>query len=405
MVRITSSREKKIPAGARLAMIDDRPIDDFLEFEFYNDTGKSRSVLIEYNGTARRVVYDAGQKIAITLEPPDYCQCENDCHFCFINGLPGSLRQELYFRDDDYRLSFLFGNFLSLTNVGPAEISRIGRLRLSPLYVSVHTTDPVLRARLFKNRDAALINERLKALADENIRMHCQIVVMPGMTDGQSLTRTIDDLGRLHPAVASIGVVPVGRTRYAPLVRLVSRAQSRSIIRTVQALHEGFRRKTGRGLVYLADEFFVKAGLPMPERAYYDDLPQYENGIGMVRIFLEETEHIKKARKKKGKYLMLTGASAYPFLQHLKARFEPEIEIDIESVANRFFGRTVTVSGLLCGQDLNRAIARRGRSYDRVILPPNSVNDDGQFLDGCKISDGHAIIAPATMRELIKCLQ
>ncbi|MBE0432737.1 DUF512 domain-containing protein [candidate division WOR-3 bacterium] len=405
MVKIIASQDKKIPPGARLAMINDQPVDDFLEFEFYNDTSKSRSVLIEYNGTARRVMYHAREKIAITLETPGYRQCENDCHFCFINGLPGSLRKELYFRDDDYRLSFLFGNFLSLTNVDRPEISRVGRLRLSPLYVSVHTTDPVLRTRLFKNEKAGLINERLKALADENIKMHCQIVVMPGMTDGRSLTRTIDDLSRLHPAVTSIGVVPVGKTRYAKGVRLVSREQSRSIIRTVRALHDRFRRKTGRGFVYLADEFFVKAGLPMPQREYYDDFPQYENGIGMARRLLEEIKSIKKIRKTKGKYLVLTGDAACSFLQCLKAQLESKIDVDIESVANRFFGRSVTVSGLICGQDLNRAIAQHGRQYDRVILPPNCVNDDKQFLDCRKISARHAIIAPETIRELVRCLQ
>lgn len=386
-------------------MIDDHPIDDFLEFEFHNDTSRTRRLLIEYNGTARRVVYRAHQTIPISLETPDYRRCENDCHFCFINGLPPSLRKELYFRDDDYRLSFLFGNFLSLTNIERPDISRIGRLRLSPLYVSVHTTDPARRIRLFRNENAGLINERLKALAGENIKLHCQIVVMPGLTDGQSLVRTIKDLGRLYPAVASIGVVPVGKTKYAKGVRLLSIGQSRWVMRAVQAMHRDFRRKTGRGLVYLADEFFVQTGRPLPPRDYYDDLPQYENGIGMARRLLEAIDQPMKIRRMKGRHLVLTSHSAYALLLRLKARLESKIDIDVKRVTNRFFGRSVTVSGLLCGQDLERAAARHGAHYDRVILPPDCVNDEGRFLDDHHIRSRRVRIAPETMKDLIRCLR
>lgn len=405
MVRIVASRDKKIPAGARLTMIDEQPIDDLLEFEFYNDPSRTRRLLIEYNGTARRVVYRARQAIPITLETPHYRQCENNCAFCFINGLPRSLRRQLYFRDDDYRLSFLFGNFLSLTNVDRPDISRIGRLRLSPLYVSVHTTDPARRIELFRNENAGLIKERLKALADEKITLHCQIVVMPGLTDGPSLIRTIDDLGRLYPAVASIGVVPVGRTKHAPGVRLLSLQQSRAVMRTVQTLHRRFRQRTGRGLVYLADEFFVQSGQPLPPRDYYDDLPQYENGIGMARKMLDEIDRPMKLPRIKGRHLVLTSHSAYPLLLRLKARFAPNIDLDVKRVTNRFFGRSVTVSGLLCGQDLDRAVTQYGAAYDRVLLPPNCVNDDGRFLDDHAIRHRRARVAPDTIKDLIQCLR
>jgi NifB/MoaA-like Fe-S oxidoreductase len=235
--------------------------------------------------------------------------------------------------------------------------------------------------------------------------MHCQIVVIPGLTDGKNLTKTITDLGRLHPAVASIGVVPVGKTKYARNVRVLSRDESRSVIRTVRTLHRDFRRKTGRGLVYLADEFFIKAGLTVPPREYYDDLPQYENGIGMARCLLDEIERVRSVRRTKGRYLMLTGASAQPFLRRLKLRLAPEIDIDVKAVANGFFGRSVTVSGLLCGQDLDRAITEQGRPYDLVILPPECVNENKEFLDGRRITDRRAVIAPETVRELIRCLQ
>jgi putative radical SAM enzyme (TIGR03279 family) len=405
MVKVASSKDGQIPVGARLTRINNHEIGDSLEFQYYNDESSTRNVVIEYNGTGKNVLYRPGQKIAIALEPPHYRQCMNRCSFCFINGLPAGLRKELYFRDDDYRLSFLFGNFLSLTNISQEDISRIGRLRLSPLYVSVHTTDPALRVSLFKNEKAAYIYDHLKALADENIKLHCQIVVIPGMTDGQGLVNTIEQLARLYPAVNSIGIVPVGKTKHLRGIRLVPPRLSRSIIESVHAMHARFRKKFTRGLVYLADEFFIRAGHPIPEKSYYDDLPQYENGIGMARCLLEEIDQIKNVKKSKGTYLILTSTSAHPFLKTLRSRLAPYLHVDVEAVANDFFGKTVTVSGLMCAQDIGRSIMRHGKKYDRVILPPNCVNDAGQFLDGDKVIAGHAFVSPTTIKELLKCLQ
>ncbi len=405
MVRVIASTDKKIPVGSRLALINGRPIEDFLEFQFYNDRAITRNVLVEYDSKAKQISYRPGREIGITVETPRYRECQNNCHFCFINGLPAGLRKELYFRDDDYRLSFLFGNFLSLTNIERKDISRIGRLRLSPLYVSVHTTDPALRVSLFKNERARHVCETIEALSDENIRLHCQIVVMPGLTDGKSLSRTIEDLGRMYPAVMSIGVVPVGKTKYAKGVRLVTPKQSRAVMTTVHRLHERFRRKIGCGLVYLADEFYIKTGQSVPERAYYDDLPQYENGIGMARRLLDEIARIKNVRRSKGSYLILTGVSAHPFLRMLAQRLAPEISVDVRRVANDFLGRTVTVSGLMCGKDIERAVSRSGKKYDRVILPPDCVNANGQHLDGTAVSDERVIVSPGTVKELLKCLR
>ncbi len=405
MVKVTASRDKRILPGARLTTINDHQIEDFLEFQFYNDTNKTRHVVLEYNSTRKKITYTRNQNISITLETPQYRRCNNDCHFCFIKGLPGSLRKELYFRDDDYRLSFLFGNFLSLTNIDNTDITRIGRLRLSPLYISVHTTEPELRARLFKNNKAAMIVQHMKALADVDIKMHCQIVVIPGMTDGRGFYKTIEELSHLYPAVQSIGIVPVGKTKYIEGIRLVSKKESRSIIESVHRLHERFRKITNQGLVYLADEFYIKAGYQIPEKEYYDDFPQYENGIGIVRSFLEEMKKIKNIRKSKGKYLFLTGISARKYLEMLKSRLRPNITVDVKTVDNEFFGRNVTVSGLMCATDINRHIATQGKKYDRIALPPNCVNEKGQFLDGMKISDERVFVSPRNLKELVSCLQ
>lgn len=400
-----ASKDERIPTGAKLRTINGQKIEDFLEFQFYNDTSKARQLVIELNGTSKRIVFRPHANIPITLETPRYRECTNGCDFCFINGLPKHLRKELYFRDDDYRLSFLFGNFLSLTNVDNEDISRIGRLRLSPLYVSVHTTNPRLRATLFKNEKAGLILQYLQALADNAIKMHCQIVVIPGMTSGRHLVRTIEDLGRLYPAVDSIGIVPVGRTKYAKAIHTVSKRRAQSVINTGRRFHENFRKKYGRGLVYLADEFFIKTDNPIPPKEYYDDFPQYENGIGMVRSFLDEIKMIGRVKKTKGRYLILTGQSAYPFLQILKARLKPNIFVDIKSVTNDFFGKTVTVSGLISARDINRTIKQSDEKYDRIILPPNCVNDANQFLDNESLRHKHAVIAPKTIKELIRCLR
>jgi NifB/MoaA-like Fe-S oxidoreductase len=224
------------------------------------------------------------------------------------------------------------------------------------------------------------------------------------MTDGQGLIKTIERLSSLYPAVASIGIVPVGKTKYVRGIRLVSKELSQSIIESVHALHARFRQRTGYGLVYLADEFYIKAGHQIPGKEYYDDFPQYENGIGMVRCLLEEIRQIRKVKKSKGKQLILTSASAYPFLKQLQSRLSPDIHIDVKIVPNRFFGKTVTVSGLMCGKDIRRAIARSDRKYDRVILPPDCVNDANQFLDGDMVNEEDTFISPMTIKELIKCL-
>lgn len=410
MVRIAYSREKKIPNSTLLLSINDQKIDDFLEYQFYNDITNTRKILIENKGVKKEVVFEPDEKIAIELEEPVYRQCENDCDFCFINGLPKGLRKKLYFRDDDYRLSFLIGNFLSLTNISKHDIQRIGRLKLSPLYVSVHTTDPKLRRRIFKNDKAGLIMQHLSSLIDNNINIHCQIVVIPGVTDGVNLFKTITDLSTLYPGISSIGVVPVGKTKHINSIPMVSRKLAQKTISLVEEFHKKFRKKYKTGMVYLADEFYIKAGLPIPETQYYGDFPQYENGIGMARKFINEIKALNNTKKIKGKFLILTGRLALPFLEQLKRRLEKlrcieNGNIDVLAVDNLFFGNSVTVSGLISGADFVRTISKCEKKYDRIILPPTCVNDSGRFIDDKTINDNRIIVSPHNIKELIKCLQ
>lgn len=405
MVRVVASKDSRIPVGSSITAINEQGIEDFLEFQFYNDLSKTRLVQLMEDGRSRRVIYKPHQDISVTLESPRYHRCNNLCDFCFINGLPKGLRKELYFRDDDYRLSFLFGNFLSLTNVEESDIERIGRLKLSPLYVSVHTTNPKLRAQLFQNKRAAAILEILRKLIKHNIKIHCQIVVIPGITGGRSLSQTIEDLSRLYPGVLSIGIVPVGKTKYVRGIPSVTKRMAQSVVDIGQQFHGRFRRKYRRGLVYLADEFFIKTGNEIPDRKYYDDFPQYENGIGMIRTLLDEIKNIKDIKHTNGRHAIITGVSAYPYLNILKKKLEPAIQVEVYTVKNEFFGPTVTVSGLLSGHDIKRKITNLDKEYDRIILPPNCVNESKLFLEDEIISDRRILIAPTGIKELIKCLQ
>ncbi len=409
MVKIVSSKDPRIPNHATLLAIDNRPIEDFLEFNFYNDVVKHRKILVNLNGRKKEIIFKPDEKIMIKLETPKYRSCENDCDFCFVKGLPRGLRKELYFRDDDYRLSFLFGNFLSLTNITNDDIRRIARLRLSPLYVSVHTTNPALRQKLFKNERAALIMKSLSMLIEHNIKLHCQVVVIPGVTDGESLFRTINDLSKFYPGVASIGVVPVGKTKYLKHITQISIKSARQITKMVNEFHEKFRKKYKCGLVYLADEFFIKCHNPIPEASYYDDFPQQENGIGMVRLFIDEIASLSKIKEISGRNLILTSKLALPFVKMLKSRLEGggsgKARIDIRAVRNHFFGDSVTVAGLIGALDFSRVMQGLHKRYDRIVLPPNCVNESGKFIDNKIISDKKVIVSPNALGELIKWLQ
>ncbi len=409
MIKVCASKEPSIPANSLLIAINDQRIDDILEYRFYNDRSRVRRVLIEHEGDKTEVIFEPDKTISIELENPVYKECENNCDFCFINGLPPGLRKELYFRDDDYRLSFMFGNFLSLTNIDEKDIQRIARLRLSPLYVSVHTTDPKLRKKLFKHERAAFIMEQLCSLIDNDIRIHCQIVVIPEVNDGAHLIKTITDLGALYPGIASIGIVPVGKTRHTDKIPSVSQTQAKVIIHAIQELHNTYRKKHKQGLVYLADEFFIKANMPIPETEYYDDFPQYENGIGITRAFLSEIEKVNIKRKIHGRYLFLTGFSALPFVNELKAKLQTlgciDDNITVLPVSNLFLGRSVTVSVLLGAEDFTEALSRINGKYDRITLPPNCVNDSKQFIDNQTLNDTRVIIAPQSLKELLTWLQ
>lgn len=409
MIRVCYSGEPNIPKSAMLIAINNQNIEDILEYRFYNDLTKTRHLVFEHKGKKTELVFEPNKEIPIELEYPVYKHCENDCDFCFIKGLPNGMRKELYFRDDDYRLSFMFGNFLSLTNINKEDIKRIARLRLSPLYISVHTTDPELRKNLFKHKKAELIKEQLWSLVNNNIKLHCQIVVIPGINDGENLVSTITDLAELYPGIVSIGIVPVGRTKYSDTIPALSQTYMKKIIKKVTDLYRIFKKKYHCGLVYIADEFFIKTGTDIPPVDYYDDFPQYENGIGMARSFLNDIASLNTKRKIRGRYLFMTGVLATPIVNELKVRLQKlgciTDNIIICPVSNEFFGPSVTVSGLLSAQDFSTALSKVSTKYDKIILPPNCINDSKQFIDNQYLEEDRVIIAPNNMKDLLSCLQ
>ncbi len=392
-----------------LVSINNHEIDDGLDFAFYNDISIRRRIKASTNGQTRTFFLKEQDPFDIELAQPRWRRCENNCDFCFINGLPPGVRGSLLFRDDDFRLSFMHGNFVSLTNLTKDDYRKIFRLRLSPLYVSVHSTNPHLRAAIFKNDAGADIMKQLSVLISNNIIVHTQIVILPGINDGEQLLKTIDDLVSLFPGVASIGIVPVGRTRYNKTIKPVSKRSARAIAGLARNLNRQFRKKHEKGIVYASDEIFINAGQTVPDIGYYDDMPQHENGIGMARDFLDAMRSWRGGRPINKKVLILTGQLACPLLLKMKARMIALGLIDrtniiIRPVANNFFGNSVTVAGLLAGNDMNNTIKKYNHHFDLILLPPHCKNSENKLIDDQQIPPG-AKVAPAKYKGFVKWLR
>ena len=332
----------------------------------------------------------SGESLGLVFEDMRLRSCNNKCVFCFIHQMPKGMRRSLYFEDDDFRLSFLHGSYVTLTNVRESDIDRIIEQGLTPQYISVHATDPELRQIMLGRTKATVdINERLGKLAANGIEMHTQVVLCPGWNDGPHLERTVTDLAAYYPAVRSVALVPVGLTDHrAKLVQLdpVTPAKAAEYAATAEAWGSQFKARFGERFVYAADEIFLLTGRPVPEALYYDAFPQLENGIGMVRSFLDTWAEASKrlpARTAEAMRIgLLTGRLAERILAPLVARLNAieNVQIDLLPVDNDFFGHGITVSGLLTGRDM-AARVRDGIQRDLVLLPPNCVNGEGLTLD------------------------
>lgn len=322
-------------------------------------------------------------------------QCANKCIFCFVDQMPPGMRESLYIKDDDYRLSFLYGNFVTLTNLGVKDISRIARLHLSPLYVSVHTTNGELRERMLGGRHAGKIMDQLNELADKGIDFHTQVVLCPGVNDGRELDRTIRDLYALKPSVLSLSIVPVGLTRYRdhchPLTKF-SAAAAEEVTELVHEWQKKCREEIEESFVYLADEFYLAAGKEFPSYESYDGFRQLENGVGLVRSFLAEWEEepiMADGYTEPQVIDVICGISAEKILVPLLAELAvPNLTVRVIAVENRFFGSDVTVTGLLTGGDIIEALKRLPGFRTGIIIPGVALRKGEQiFLDDTTPAD------------------
>jgi putative radical SAM enzyme (TIGR03279 family) len=373
---------------------------DELDFMFYSAAATLELDILR-NGRPARVaaVRKPGSFSAIDFYQKPVRRCANRCVFCFIDQMPPGLRAPLYIKDEDLSHSFLNGNYMTLSNAAPATLRKAVSLGLSPLYISVHATDPAVRLRMLGVAKAPPIMDQLRFLRDNGISFHTQVVVCPGYNDGAVLTKTIRELFSIGKGLLSIAVVPVGLTRYRrfPLAP-VSREKAREICAQAGALSDRDAKANGKRRLFLADEFFQRAGLPIPGAAYYEDYPQIENGVGLIRRLFEEWNDAKKkvlrrapARKKRtvrGKrYLVVTAASALPSLERIARECEGlrrGFFFHVLAAENRFFGDSVTVAGLLTARDVVRTIRRwaAANRCDGALLPKAMFNYAGYTLDG-----------------------
>lgn len=387
-----------------LLSINGEGIRDEIDLRFYS---AEESLRVEVKRgdriLVRKVLKTPDSDLGIRVEPPRIKHCGNKCLFCFVDQMPQGLRPSLYVKDEDFRFSFLYGNYLTLTNISIKDLARIYEQRLSPLYISVHATDDDVRRYLLGNKKAPPIMPLLRELTGHGIALHTQIVLCPGINDGWVLEKTIEDLSALFPGVVSIAVVPAGLTKYRsglyPL-KPVSRLYARHLIEKYRSKQDILRKKFKKTILYFSDEFYLLSGLDMPDNIWYDDYPQLENGVGMVLKFFSEFKYFSLSlpRNIKGykKIALVTGCLAKPVLENLRLRLNKVkgIKTEMVPIRNNLFGPTVTVSGLLGAGDILKKLSSLPE-FDLVALPENLLNQDDLFIDGLAREDFEKKIVPA----------
>ncbi len=401
--------------GDRLVSVNGREVRDSIDVSFLAAEERLSLEVERPDGTRSvlRLLKEPDDSLGIELPPLNVRRCRNRCIFCFVDQMPPGCRKSLSVKDDDYRASFLFGNYITLGNLRAEDWERIFRQRLSPLYVSVHATEPELRSFLLQNRRAPDIRESLRRLAAGGIALHTQIVLCPGINDGEHLVRTIGDLASLAPAVRSIAVAPVGLTRRRqglfPL-RPFRRNEARMIVKDLETMGRRFRKRLGARLVFPSDELYLRASLPLPRAAFYEDFPQIENGVGMVAEFLRTARRARvPSRLPKVRATAVTGESFAPVLraalQRLRNAGGPVVQV--LKVRNAFLGPSVTVAGLLAGRDIVRAV-RKKQVGEILFLPATALKEgSGVFIDDLSLRDlekaSGARVAPVhTLADLLQ---
>jgi putative radical SAM enzyme (TIGR03279 family) len=421
MVRIAEilpgsiAEELELEVGSRVVRINGEPVRDTLDLRFLEVDAELEVEVAPADGSDA-VVYeiekDAGEGLGIVPAADPVRQCANKCVFCFVDGNPDGARRSLHLKDDDFRLSFTYGSYVTLTNLGPRGFERLIEQRLSPLYVSVHATEPAVRERLLGVPRGGSIIEQLRQLLAAGIEVHTQVVLCPGWNDGAHLERTIDDLWALGEGVLSLSVVPVGLTQYnldRP-IRLLTAAEATEALTRVERARARALRERGTGWLYAGDELFFIAGEPVPPASWYDDWPLTENGVGSVRRLLDDfADGIASVGRLDGQRIALVTGTR---MAEVFGSFVPAVRertgalLDVIGVENTMFGPTVNTAGLLPGRAVRAAVA--GRGHDVVLLPAEALNDSGCFVDDLPLVELVRALSPAHVapaHELISALR
>lgn len=391
-----------IVPGDVLISINNKEIFDVLDYRFYQTNSRITLVIESSSGSKREIDIKKGEYEEIGLEFESYLmdsqkRCKNKCVFCFIDQLPKGMRESLYFKDDDSRLSFLFGNYITLTNLCPREVSRIIDMHISPVNISVHTTNPDLRSTIMGNRFAGKALDILYKIAKAGIKINCQIVLCPGINDGYELEKTLLDLEGLGDSVGSVAVVPVGLTKYRkglfPL-KTYDKEKATNVIKIIEKFGDNHLLKFGTRMVYPADEFYLKAGLNIREKEFYGDFSQIENGVGMAALlkseFFKALSDVDTSTNICRELTVATGTAAEHILGGLCKAAEKKfkgLRVKTVSIKNYFFGETIDVSGLITGSDLISQLSGKALGKELLISSSMLRQQGDIFLDGVSLSD------------------
>ncbi len=402
-----------IREGETLIQINSESVTDEIDYQALSAASRLTLLIAGTDGNTRTEFIYKSQ-----YEPLGLCldettamkprRCKNHCLFCFIDQLPKGMRKTLYVKDDDWRLSLMMGNYVTLTNVDDEEFNRILKRKASPLFISIHATDPEVRVRLLRNPNAGNILARMKTLRDHGISFHGQIVLCPGINDGDVLKKTIEDTASLFPSALSLAIVPIGMTCHrnglAPMAPVTPEG-AKEVIRISEDYQNRYLHQFGLRFVYPSDEFYCLSGLPLPQDEEYEDYPQIENGVGMLRLLEKECELASEdipeqrgAEVSPTRLIIPTGVSAQPFIRRLAEKYAPPgTLVEVIAVPNRFFGETITVTGLIVGRDLVDAL--KGHTFDRVLISETMLRENtDRFLDDMTLEEvRNAVGKPITV--------
>ena len=418
-----SPLRRKVKPGMRLISVNGNEINDFLDYDFYI-AEENLELVFDKNGREKKIKLKKSQYDDIGLNFDNFIMdkersCANKCIFCFIDQLPKGMRETLYFKDDDARLSFLFGNYMTLTNISEREIERIIKMHISPINVSVHTMNPELRVNMMGNKRAGKVLSYLEKLREGGIKMNAQLVLCPGINDGEELRFSLEELEKLMPQLQSVAAVPVGLTDYREgLFQLTPYSQQTAaeVLDIIDEYQQHFLERYGTRLIFAADEFYLKAKRSIPNAEFYEDFPQLENGVGMWAMMRKEFQEALEELPEQCRSAELTlaaGEASAPLFQYLVDLFHKKcynISVNVVAVKNRFFGSQITVSGLLTGSDLLKEF--EGKDLGDALFIPKAMlkNDESIFLDDISLEDlskrlGVPVIPVMNDGfELVKCL-